>query len=49
MMYDWAKYFYFADILYNDPPPNIDDETLSRNIVSRAYYAAHNIARIKEI
>ncbi len=49
MMYDWAKYFYFTDILYNGPPPNIDDETLSRNIVSRAYYAAHNIARIKEI
>lgn len=45
MSYDWNKYLEFADVLYNEPL-NFDDQTLSRNIISRAYYATHNLARI---
>lgn len=48
MNYDWNNYLSLGEKLYNDPPQNADDQTLSRNIFSRVYYAAHNIARIKK-
>lgn len=50
MIYDWGKFLSLAETLYNDPPQGLADEneTLARNIISRAYYAAHNIARIKK-
>lgn len=48
MNYDWNNYLSLGKKLYDDPPKNADDQTLSRNIISRVYYAAHNIARIKK-
>jgi len=50
MTFDWEKFLSLANALYNNPPQELVDEneTLARNIISRAYYAAHNIARIKK-
>ncbi len=45
MSYDWNQYYKLADLLYNEDI-NIDGETLARNIISRAYYSTHNLARI---
>lgn len=45
-MYDWKEYYKFArELKDSDPAPS---QTILRNILSRAYYAAHNIARQKK-
>lgn len=46
MSFDWQKYLYLAKELAGNPVKNMEsDEAKVRSSISRAYYAAFNIAK----
>ncbi|NUO19023.1 HEPN domain-containing protein [bacterium] len=48
MTFDWLQYYFFAqELIGQDPLIAIGKECDNRNAISRAYYAAYNIAKNK--
>ncbi len=49
MSFDWLQYYYFAqELVGQNPLSNVNQECDNRNAVSRAYYAAFNMAKSKK-